>query len=53
MVIVYQLLEIARENPERTLREVPRLTIPAHHDVREKDVDLKRLGAVLKTAMKE
>src|SRR5437868_10512342 len=39
------LLEIARENPERTLREVPRLNMPAHHDVREKDVDLKRLGA--------
>jgi uncharacterized protein len=44
------LLEIARENPERTLREVPRLTMPAHHDVREKDVDLKRLGAVLAVA---
>jgi hypothetical protein len=44
------LLEIARENPERTLREVPRLVMPAHHDVREKDVDLKRLGAVLAVA---
>lgn len=44
------LLEIARENPERTLREVPRLVMPAHHDVREKDVDLKRLGAVLSVA---
>jgi len=44
------LLEIARENPERTLREVPRLTMPAHHDVHEKDVDLKRLGAVLAVA---
>jgi hypothetical protein len=44
------LLEIARENPERTLREVSRLIMPAHHDVREKDVDLKRLGAVLAVA---
>jgi hypothetical protein len=44
------LLEIARENPERTLREVPRLTMPAHHDVRGKDIDLKRLGAVLAVA---
>ena len=44
------LLEIARENPERTLREVPRLVMPAHHDVSEKDVDLKRLGAVLAVA---
>jgi len=41
------LLEMARENPERTLRDVPLLVMPAHHEVREKDVDLKRLGAVL------
>jgi hypothetical protein len=44
------LLEITREKPERTLREVPRLTLPAHHDVREKDIDVKRLGAVLAVA---
>jgi uncharacterized protein len=44
------LLEITRENPERILREVPRLTMPAHHDVREKNIDLKRLGAVLAVA---
>lgn len=44
------LLEITRENPERILREVPRLTMPAHHDVREKDIDMKRLGAVLAVA---
>jgi len=47
------LLEIARENPERTLREVPRLVMPAHHEVREKDVDLKRLGAVLAVAYEQ
>jgi hypothetical protein len=44
------LLEITRENPERTLREIPRLTMAAHHDVQEKDIDLKRLGAVLAMA---
>ena len=44
------LLEITRENPERILREVPRLTMPAHHDVREKNIDMKRLGAVLAVA---
>ncbi|HZS26214.1 MAG TPA: DUF763 domain-containing protein [Candidatus Angelobacter sp.] len=44
------LLEIAQENPERTLREVRKLTMPEHHDVRQKDVDLKRLGAVLAVA---
>jgi len=44
------LLEITRENPERILREVPRLTMPAHHNVREKNIDMKRLGAVLAVA---
>jgi hypothetical protein len=44
------LLEMAQENPERTLREARKLTMPAHHDVRKKDVDLKRLGAVLAVA---
>jgi hypothetical protein len=44
------LLEIAQENPERALREARKLTMPAHHDVREKDIDLKRLGAVLAVA---
>jgi uncharacterized protein len=44
------LLEITRENPERILREIPRLIMPAHHDVREKDIDVKRLGAVLAVA---
>jgi hypothetical protein len=44
------LLEMAQEDPERTLREARKLTMPAHHDVRKKDVDLKRLGAVLAVA---
>jgi hypothetical protein len=43
------LMEIASEAPEKTLREVQQmaLTMPIHHDVREHNVDLKRLGAVL------
>ena len=41
------LIEIACADPERTLREIPKLVMPAHHDVRASDVDLKRLGAVL------
>ena len=44
------LLEIVRENPERTLSETRKLTMPRHHDVRTSDVDLKRLGAVLALA---
>jgi hypothetical protein len=41
------LLEIAAEDPEKTIREVRNLTLPKHHDVRVENVDLKRLGAVL------
>jgi hypothetical protein len=41
------LLEISREKPDKTLREIERLVMPAHHEVRPRDVDLKRLGAVL------
>src|SRR5688572_7633925 len=41
------LLTIAGDNPQRTLSEVMKMRLPAHHDVRAKDVDLKRLGAVL------
>jgi hypothetical protein len=41
------LLTIAADNPQRTLSEVMKMRLPVHHDVRAKDVDLKRLGAVL------
>ena len=44
------LLEIANERPEKTLEAARHLKLPAHHDVRGKDVDLKRLGAVLAVA---
>lgn len=41
------LLEMTKENPNEILQEYKRLVMPAHHEVREKDVDLKRLGAAL------
>ena len=41
------LLSIANDSPQRTLTEVMKMRMPIHHDVRAKDVDLKRLGAVL------
>src|SRR5215213_8497939 len=44
------LVGIAHEHPEKTLKEARYLRLPAHHEVREKDVDLKRLGAVLAVA---
>jgi len=44
------MLDITHEHPEKTLSEARHLRMPAHHDVREGDVDLKRLGAVLAVA---
>ena len=44
------LLEIARETPEKTLKAARHLRMPDHHEVRAKNVDLKRLGAVLAAA---
>jgi hypothetical protein len=44
------LLAIAHEDPEKTLAQVRRLEMPAHHDVRRSDVNARRLGAVLALA---
>jgi hypothetical protein len=44
------LLAITRADPAKTLAEVRRLEMPAHHDVRSSDVNGKRLGAVLALA---
>src|ERR1044071_3708473 len=44
------LLGITHENPTRILSEARYLRMPSHHDVREKNLDLKRLGAVLAVA---
>ncbi|WP_031526275.1 DUF763 domain-containing protein [Dyadobacter crusticola] len=44
------ILELTKENPDKIMREVSRLVMPGHHDVRAEDVNLKRLGAVLALA---
>jgi hypothetical protein len=44
------MLNITHELPDKVLREIPRLVMPAHHDVRQPDVDIKRLGSVLAVA---
>src|SRR5204863_3176430 len=44
------LLQIAREKPETTLSAARHLRMPAHHEVRPANVDLRRLGAVLTIA---
>ncbi len=46
----HAMLEIARQPPEATLRELRRLVAPPRHDVRAEDVDSTRLGAVLAVA---
>jgi len=44
------ILELTRENPGKIMREISKLVMPDHHDVRAEDVNLKRLGAVLALA---
>lgn len=44
------LLTIAKEPVASFLNDARKLIMPMHHDVRAKDVDLKRLGAVLAVA---
>ena len=44
------MLTVAQTDPSRTLAEARKLVMPAHHEVRSRDVDLKRLGAVLAVA---
>lgn len=44
------LISIARDDPGKTIGDVRRLVMPAHHDVRRRDVDERRLGAVLALA---
>ncbi|NIJ51592.1 DUF763 domain-containing protein [Dyadobacter arcticus] len=44
------ILDLTKENPGRIMREVTKLIMPSHHDVRAEDVNLKRLGAVLALA---
>ncbi len=41
------VLTVTREKPELMMQDIQRLVLPAHHDVRSGDVDLKRLGAIL------
>jgi len=41
------VLFMTAEHPNRMIAEVQHLVMPRHHDVRAKDIDLKRLGAML------
>lgn len=41
------VMTMTGERPQLMLAEAQKLVMPSHHDVRAKDVDLKRLGSVL------
>ncbi len=44
------MLEIVKENPDKIMKEIQHLMMPAHHDVRTEDINMKRLGSVLALA---
>ncbi|WP_262148166.1 DUF763 domain-containing protein [Chryseobacterium foetidum] len=41
------ILEISHTNSEKIMQDFANLILPAHHDVRTSDVDLKKLGTLL------
>jgi hypothetical protein len=41
------LLSLSHEHPEKITKEIKKLILPAHHDVRLENIDLTRLGTVL------
>jgi hypothetical protein len=44
------MLDLVAEKPSVIIPEVQRVIMPSHHELRAKDVDLKRLGATLALA---
>lgn len=41
------IIELSKESPAKIMKEMQYLSMPAHHDVRMEDVNMKRLGAML------
>jgi len=44
------ILDIATQHPTRMLEEIRRIRMPARHDVKAVDVDLRRLGSIIALA---
>lgn len=44
------VVQLTKEDPAQLLEQIRELQMPRHHDVRAKDIDLKRLGSVLAVA---
>ncbi len=47
------LLAISSESPEKILSEVPRMKLPDYCDLRASDINLQRLGGVLRLAQEQ
>ena len=45
-----KLVEFSNQDPFKALSEIRKIRMPAHHDVKAKDVNLKRLGSVIALA---
>ncbi len=44
------ILNVSNHHPTRMLEEICKIRMPAHHDVKAKDLDLKRLGSIIALA---
>ena len=44
------ILSLTDDSPDKMMKEIRKIAMPRHHDVRAEDVDLKRLGAALTLA---
>jgi hypothetical protein len=44
------IVKIAEESPEKMMKEIRKIVMPRHHEVRASDVNMKRLGAILTLA---
>ncbi|MEL6484408.1 MAG: DUF763 domain-containing protein [Bacteroidota bacterium] len=47
------MLTIAKEHPDKIIKELPHLIVPGYYNIRAKDVDFKRLGSVLWLAQEQ
>ena len=41
------IMNISKEDPSKIISEIGHLIMPHHHDVKAKDIDIKRLGTIL------
>lgn len=44
------ILQVTNQHPTKMVQEIAKIKMPAHHDVKAKDLDLKRLGSVIALA---